>query len=57
MVSRLQTREEDVWTRDIQTYSLNFPGVLRDRQRAGGTWLYLSDIYRCEPELAGFTGC
>ncbi|EEF76618.1 MULTISPECIES: hypothetical protein [Bacteroidales] len=28
-VSRLQTRKEDVGTRDAQTYSLNFPGVLR----------------------------
>ena len=27
--SRLQTRKEDVGTRDAQTYSLNFPGVLR----------------------------
>ena len=29
VVSRLQTRKEDVSTRDAQTYSLNFPGVLR----------------------------
>ena len=27
-VSRLQTRKEDVGTRDAQTYSLNIPGVL-----------------------------
>lgn len=40
-------------TRGAQIYFSNFPGVLRDGCRTGGTFLYPSDIYRYEPEQDG----
>lgn len=57
-VSRLQTRKEDVGTRDAQTYSLNFPGVLRERVRDRRHMTLISRYITGAARIEmGLTGC